>query len=151
MSQPIYIVAGVPGSGKSWVCEQLTQDFQYLRHDGWAQRKTVTNNTYLENYSKELVAASLISKKPVLGDCPFAERLLKENLLFHGGHPTFLFLTVEPDQLIERYVERMKPLPKGHLTRARSMNHRAKEWKSFYGSSDDVLTKLKFLRQNPLK
>ncbi len=35
MAQKIYLVCGVPGSGKTWVCKQLTDKFQYVAHDDY--------------------------------------------------------------------------------------------------------------------
>ena len=35
----VYLVVGVPASGKSWVCEQLKDKFEYVHHDGFIYLK----------------------------------------------------------------------------------------------------------------
>lgn len=139
MNQPVFIVCGVPGSGKSWVCEQLATQFSYVAHDGWNQRDKISSGKYLEGYARTLFDHAMKTNKPVLGDCPFAERTLRCHLESLGLKPNFVFLHVDPSDLLNRYVERMKPLPKSHLTRLKSIGTRAKEWKSFFGTSDDAL------------
>jgi len=34
IKQDLYLIAGAPASGKSWVCNQLTKDFSYVSFDG---------------------------------------------------------------------------------------------------------------------
>lgn len=143
MSQNITIVCGVPAAGKSWVCERLKDSYDYLPHDGWLRRSEISGDDYLKEYAQRLVQAAKTATKPVLADCPFAESKLRSYLEEAGEHPTFVFLKVSPEDLSARYVERQKPLPKGHVTRIKSIPARAKEWDSFYGTSDEVLLHLR--------
>ena len=131
----IYIVCGPPASGKSWVCEQLSKSFSYVPHDEYQDTK---------HYAKELIDAKKSDwPNKILGDCPFAERPLKEALESLGEKAEFYFIVETPEVLSERYKERGKPIPKGHLTRLNSMPARAKEWGAFHGTSEQVLEKLK--------
>jgi RNase adaptor protein for sRNA GlmZ degradation len=143
MPEKIYIVSGVPASGKSWVCNQLKDLFEYVAHDGWSQRDKLGSKDYLAKYARELLEKAKTSAKPVLGDCPFSERELKELLEKGGATPKFIFLKASPADLVSRYKERNKPLPKGHITRQTSIPERAKEWGSFYGASSEALDHLK--------
>lgn len=142
MMQPIYLICGVPGSGKSWVCEQLKSDFEYLCHDDYSK----------ENFPVLLAQATISSNKPVLADCPFAERELRERLFEKGCHVISVFIIETPEICQARYEEReeakrrkLHPYPKQFLSRAASIASRAVEWKAFRGTSQEVLDHLKGL------
>jgi hypothetical protein len=132
----IYLVCGVPGSGKSWVCEKLKDKYNYIRHDDYMGG----------GYADALSRATRSGAKTVLADCPFQERKLVEELACQGIDPVCFFI-VEPVEVIrKRYEERdLKPIPKQHLTRALSIRLRAIEWQAFFGNSMEVLKHLKDL------
>lgn len=145
MKNVVYIVVGVPASGKSWVCKQLKDDYKYVPHDGWGQRFEKGGDEYLEDYADLIHATCKTSNKPVLGDCPFAERKLRDLLRARRIEPTFVFLKVDGKTLTNRYIERNKPIPKGHFTRLNSIPGRAAEWRAFFGTSTEALEHLKGL------
>ncbi len=130
----IYIVAGVPASGKSWVCDQLKDKFLYLRHDDIQD---------IDKYAAAINVKAKSQDQSILGDCPFAERVLGENLEKYGHKPEFIFISEEPYILHMRYAKRGKELPKAHITRQASIKERAKEWGCFLGTSSLVLEYLK--------
>lgn len=133
----VYLLSGVPASGKSWVCSQLEHKFNYIPHD-----------KHYQNHSQAILKAALEPHdKPILADCPFAERLLRETLEKRGVEVTPVFIVERPEVIKYRYETRAKPtpgraIPKGFLTRADSIEKRADEWKAFKGTSDEVLKHL---------
>lgn len=58
---------GVSGSGKTWVCEQVKDLFTYVPHD-----------ENMKNICSAIVKAN--ADKPLITECPFGERYLKESL-----------------------------------------------------------------------
>jgi len=51
--QDLFLIAGCPGSGKSWVCDQLTSKFHYISYDGVNKNYHVYE--LLKNNSKQLL------------------------------------------------------------------------------------------------
>ena len=145
LKNKVFIVCGVPASGKSWVCNQLKGDYKYIPHDGWGQRFEKSGDEYLEEYADAILGACKSSHKPILGDCPFAERKLRDLLRARRVEADFLFLKIDDSTLTDRYRERNKPIPKGHFSRLNSIPGRAAEWRAFYGSSTEALEHLKSL------
>lgn len=98
------------------------------------------------NHLEVLLEAVKIAEKPVLTECPFAERELRDNLLASGCEVIPIFV-VEPADLVAcRYEAReRKPLPKNVYTRASSIANRAAEWSAFRGTSEEVLAHLRGL------
>lgn len=131
---PIYLVCGVPGSGKTWVCEQLRGDFLYVSHDDYIG----------EDYAKAVLTAAKTAHKPVLADCPFAERILRDRLE-KGGFTVLPYFIVEDGQTVRRRYEARenKPIPSAHITRSISIKTRAEEWRAPFGKSHEVLQMLK--------
>jgi predicted kinase len=131
------MLCGVPGSGKSWTANQLPE-YTYVSHDA---HKT--------GYADRVVEAAQSSAKPVLADCPFAERELRDRLQAKG-------ITVEPKFIVEhplvvkqRYEAREgRPVSSATLTRARTIESRADEWKAYKGTSEQVREHLKSLAKN---
>ncbi len=133
--KPIYLICGVPGSGKSWVCEQLLNKFNYLPHDSYMGG----------GYAEALRMVSRTSSVPVLADCPFAERKLRDDLGRMGIQVQPFFIIEEPSVIQKRYQDReSKPIPRQHLTRAMSIQDRADEWEAPSGTSEEIL---KILRE----
>jgi hypothetical protein len=132
--QKVYIVCGVPGSGKTWVCDKVKDKFTYVPNDDYIGR----------SYVSALVKASKSSNKPVLGDCPFGERPLKEELEQLGIKVVPLFLTEKGSVIKQRYEARDgKPIPQAHLTRAMGLEARAIEWGAKYGTATALVDLLK--------
>lgn len=135
MSNTVYLVCGVPGSGKSWVCEQLTDAFEYVRNDD-----------YFEDEDGRFAAmlALMDSQKPILTDCPFAERVLREHLEY-ASFTVKPYFIVEPTHIVQtRYRKRTgQQLPQASVTRSMSIIKRADEWGAPRGTSEQVLQMLK--------
>lgn len=160
--KPLYLVCGVSGAGKSWVCRQLTDKFHYIPHDRcWVhpdhktwkgadageadmQDESRYFNGAKSNHLEVLLEAVKSAKKPVITECPFGERPLKEQLEAHGVKVIPYFVVEPVTTVMKRYQGReKKPLPAAAVTRAQSIINRVVEWGAPYGSSDDILNKLK--------
>lgn len=132
----VYLICGVPGSGKTWVARQLEDKFNYIPNDDFIGK----------DYIQELFRAARNSDKPVLADCPFGERLVRDELE-RRGTPVVPVFIVENAQLIKKRYEARdkKPIPSAHITRAINLSKRAEEWRAFYGTSQEVLEHLRAL------
>lgn len=131
--RPVYLVCGVPGSGKTWVCSQLTDKFNYIPHD---------------NHPKDIQTiikdAAMNGTKTVITECPFGERSFKEFLEAFNIVVIPLFIVEEPKVVQERYFKREgKELYKAGVTRATTIKDRAKEWNAVNGTSSEILEYLK--------
>jgi uridine kinase len=137
MRKPIYLVVGVPGSGKTWVCEQLKEKFDYLKHDD-----------YISAGQKAYVHAAGrladFSEKPVLIETPFSVSQIYEPLMRQGYRVIPVFI-IETDEVVsKRYKDREgKDIIPGHLSRVRTYIDRAREMKCFSGTSSEVLSHLR--------
>lgn len=157
MRQPIYLVCGVSGSGKSWACRQVADEFNYIPHDRcwshptakptddldpkWGPPGSVSTHLY------NLIVASRSSDKPVLTECPFNERNLREQLEANELEVIPIFVIEDPHIIAERYQSREgKPIPKSAFSRAFSIGGRARDWGCFYGTSKQVADHLKNIR-----
>lgn len=132
---PVYMVCGIPAAGKSWVCEQLTHKFTYVPNDDYIGRRGAQIHAIMR-------AAE--GPKPVLIDCPFAEREYRAQLEGMGltVHPYFIITPAEV--AAERYESRGNgPLAKSQVTRATSIINRAEEWGAPRGSSAQILSMLR--------
>lgn len=131
--RPVYLVCGVPGSGKTWVCSQLKDKFNYIPHD---------NHT--ENIQEVIKDASMNGNKTVITECPFGERSFKEFLEGFNILVIPVFIVEDPTVVQERYFKREgKPLYKAGITRATTIKDRALEWNAIFGTSNEILEFLK--------
>ena len=142
MIQTVHMVCGVPGSGKSWVCEQLTERFAYIKHDDYIGQKPHLA-TAPNNFVAAIIAAAT-KDKPVLIDCPFAERELRAKIEAVGLKVKPWFI-VEPTEVVKsRYFSRTgRDLPQASVTRSVSIVNRANEWQAPHGPAVAVLEALK--------
>ncbi len=135
-----YLVVGAPGSGKTWVCSQLSEKYHLIHHDGYIYLKDP--GAYLKQILKEGPTAT----KPVLIEAPFSVSKTVEPLESAGHKVIPVFIIEEPSVHSLRYLRReKKPIPPGHLTRTRTYLERAIQGKHFYGTSEQVLNHLKGL------
>lgn len=131
-AQPIYLICGVSGSGKTWVCKRLEDKFVYVPHD-----------EHYHDQDSVLEKKAIEADKPLITESPFGERILKEKLERRGLKVIPYFVVTAPHTVAIQYFQREgKPLPKAAYTRASRIVDRAKEWKAFYGSSKEVLQEL---------
>ncbi len=135
MTQPIYMVVGCPGSGKSWVCAQLREQFEYVRHDNF-----LNTNIYISAIQQAHAKAT----KPLLIETPFSMSQLLEPLQSHGSKVECVFIQEVPGVIEARYRAReSKIIPAGHLARQRTYAERAKAMQAFVGTSAQVLEYLR--------
>lgn len=137
--QIVYLVVGCPGSGKSWVCEQLTELFEYVHHDLYIK---MTGSAYVD----AILEAADHSTRPILAEAPFSISKTMEPLEEAGCTVVPVFIVEDPEVISDRYLAREgKNIPPGHLTRQRTYAERAAEYNAFTGTSDEVLVHLKSL------
>lgn len=134
--QPVYLICGVPGSGKTWVCSQLTEKYTYVANDDHIGG----------DHLKEIYRAARSSEKPILADCPFGERLIRDNLINRGLDVTPVFIVEDPQVIKRRYEKRDGvPIPTNHISRAMNIGARADQWRSKKGTSEEILEYLRGL------
>lgn len=129
---PIKIVVGVPCSGKSWICNQLKDKYNYIPHDEYMH----SHNAYIG----AVINAANTGNKPVLAEIPFSmsdiQRVLDKHKLGHE----FVFVIEPQNTLRERYRSREdKEIPQGHLTRQNTYNERADFLRAKKGTSSQIL------------
>lgn len=135
MKPVVYLVCGVPGSGKTFVCTQLKEKFNYMPHDMHFNEDMMH---VVERYHSERPGV------PVITECPFAERKARD-VLEAAGFEVRPFFVIETREVVaERFAAREnKPASQAALTRAGTIIERAKEWNAPYGKSEEVLELLK--------
>jgi len=139
--KPIYLLVGVPASGKSWVANQLKDKFDYLPHDDYVGYPN-PNKLYV----KSVIGLSEFNDNhiPILIETPFSMSQIIEPLEAQGLKVTPVFILEDEEELKTRYEAREgKPYNKGNITRQQTYAQRAKEGKHFSGTSEQVLAHLK--------
>lgn len=138
--ETVYLVVGTPGSGKTWVCEQLEDKFNYCPHDDYLDGEDM--------YIDAIVALTAMGMGPVLGEAPFSVSKFKSRLEGEFGFKlVIVFIIEDPKVVAERYYRREgKEIPKGHLTRINTYKQRAIEYGAFLGTSQEVLSHLQGLK-----
>lgn len=140
--QPIYLLVGVPCSGKSWVCSQLKEQFHFIPHDDFIRPNEKNNVAYVTAILDQTPKA----EKPVLIEAPFSVSEIKDPLESLGHIVNQVFIHESEETLKDRYRNReSKDIPKGHITRNRTYLDRAITGKHFYGTSSEVLDHLQGL------
>ncbi len=129
--QPVILLCGVPGSGKTWVMNQLPN------------YECVHNDDYIGGSRSKMVRdvwEAARKDRTVIVDCPFAERELRQDLESMGLRVKPVFIVEEPDVVKERYEAREgKQVSKATLTRADTIVDRADEWMAIMGTSAEIL------------
>lgn len=134
---PVYLIVGCPGSGKSWICNQLAEQFSYVAHDDFIGKG---NNKYPE----AIIRAARTSPRPVLCETPFSVSQLLEPLTKAGCRVVPVFIIEKFAVIAKRYLDREgRTIPLGHLNRQNTYRARAMELKAFMGTSSEVLLHLK--------
>lgn len=122
----VYLICGVPGSGKTWVCQRLSQRFIYVPHDD-----------HINNFTK--VVESFAKTGTVITECPFGERQVRGDLERRGLIVKPYFIVETPETVALRYKNRNGKLPSQNvLTRALTIKNRANEWNAPYGTSQEI-------------
>jgi len=132
--QSLYIICGVPGSGKTWVCTQLQNRFAYIKHDDYVNNRI--------GFIQALVHALETSEIPVVTECPFKISEVTEGLTTLNIKPILYLINESEDTISNRYRTREnKIIPKQHLTNAKRYAEDKNRW-AFIGTSEEVLNKL---------
>lgn len=138
MKQPVLLLCGVPGSGKTWVLSQLGDKFAIVQNDDYIGHSKA--------HLSGAVALAANGMRPVLVDCPFGEREFRDALEAHGLEVYPFFIVESPAVVAERYRAREgKSAGKATLTRAVSIAERAAEWGAPAGTAEETLEHLREL------
>lgn len=134
--KPIFILFGAPGSGKTWIMNQLGDKFTCLPHDSFLNSKI--------SYEHLLAAAARTSSAPILADSPFKVNSMIDELRTLGAEVRPYFI-LEPESTVRaRYRAREgKSIPAGHITRISSLAAKAQELNAPRGTSEQVLALLR--------
>lgn len=137
----VYLIVGVPGSGKTWITEQIKDRFNFVHHDGF-----IGHINQPEAYVQAILDAAEGSTTPILAEAPFSVSSIKAPLEEAGHKVVPLVIAENPQVIAERYRNReSREIPKGHLTRLQTYLDRAKEHGWYKGTSAEVLEHLKGL------
>lgn len=129
----IYLLVGVPSSGKTWVCNQIKANYNFIPHDD-----------YLKGGYIEAIVKEIPSDKPLLIEAPFSISQTTTPLEAVGHKVTQVFIIEPEDTLKERYMAREgRNIPPQHMTRQKTYLKRAIEGGHFYGTSSQVLEHLR--------
>lgn len=132
----VYLIIGCPGSGKTWVCEQLIDKYNYIPHDLFIDLK--------ETYVDAIDRLSGNVTKPLLIETPFSISQILVPLKKLKFDVEQIFIQESEQVLAARYKKREnKDIPMGHLTRQRTYMQRAKDGGHFYGTANEVLNHLR--------
>lgn len=131
--KPVYLLVGVPGSGKTWICNQLS-NFTHVPHDAYIG----------QDYIAALKTAAKKSDKPVLAETPFSVSQIMHPLL-EAGITVKPYFIHEPEAVLKaRYTAREgRPIPLGHLSRQFTYMDRATILGAPIGTAHQILQLLK--------
>lgn len=126
--QPVYLVIGVPGSGKTWVSRKVAHKTHYIPHD-----------LHTDDQFDVIMARLPDSDRPIITESPFMEKVIRRQLL-DAGVDVRPYLVWENQETVQRrYEEREgRPIPQMHLTRVKNIKARAEEWEIPIGSSEEI-------------
>jgi predicted RNA-binding Zn-ribbon protein involved in translation (DUF1610 family) len=124
----IYLVSGVSGAGKSWVCEQLLDKFSYVSYDR-------------NSKSKHLDLLKQPSDKPKLYDPPIKiSTFIRRHSDIFDIHPIFI---IEDEATIKaRLAQRGGVFTDSAIKRIAAIKSRNKKYGVFSGTSSEVLVYL---------
>jgi len=131
----IYMLVAVPGTGKTWVTDQIKHNFTFIHHDGY-----IGHINQPETYVKAIKEAAKDSDKPLLIEAPFSISQIMGPLEAAGYEVKPVFIVEKPEVIAERYKQREnRTIPKGHLTRLNTYIQRADAMGAFKGTTKEVL------------
>lgn len=138
MKQTVYMLVGVPASGKSWVAEQLKHKFTYLPHDAHINKQG-GSGSQTALYLKEIMGNLVKSKKPILIETPFSMSILLDPLTKAKVKVIPVFVIEKPEVLVSRYTARGgADYPQSHLVRQETYKSRIPPFRAFSGTSQEV-------------
>ena len=135
----VTILVGTPGSGKTWVANQIRDTHTVVDHD-------VHGLDNAESYASAIANHARTSTKPVVAEAPFSLSKLQAALAQRGLEAKPVFIAESVATTKQRYEAREgKPIPQGHLTRIETFRQRAREQSAPIGTAQEVLD---YLRKN---
>jgi hypothetical protein len=128
----IYMVIGCPGTGKTWVCNQLREHFHCV------PQGNMSSGVYVD----EVLTHAKVAHKPILIEAPFGVTEIKTAL-----ETCFkvipIFIQEDLNVIRDRYFKREgKQIPPGNLTRQNTYKERAEAWGAYQGTSSECLAHL---------
>jgi predicted kinase len=130
---PVTLVIGVPGSGKSWVCERLAgEEWRYIRHDD-----------HYNDQAEAIAIAARDGDRRLLADVPFGERTLRDRLVGYGLSVTPVFILESEEVIRARLTARDGAVREAWVTRLPGLVRRAADWGAFSGTAWEVLHHLR--------
>lgn len=134
----IYLLIGCPGSGKTWIANQVA-DIIHLQPDDYLQEKDPK-----KAYLLDIADCARRGFMPPLAEVPFSISEIKNPLEKDGFEIECVFIQETDDTIRKRYFDREgKDILQGHLTRQKTFLKRAHEYRAFFGTSNEVLEYLK--------
>lgn len=126
----LYLIAGVSGSGKSWVCNQLSKQFNYISYDAVPKKQHLTLLLNPKNHNKPLLYDLSIKTST------FIKR--------HSKEFDIHFITIMGDflQVKQQLKNRGGKITKGLYRRWIIMKNRTDQYAEFTGSASEVLSYL---------
>lgn len=147
--QPVYLLFGVSGSGKTWICQRLSTSFHYIPHDvcwildgkGPSSPDEPWPTGAISTHRQAIAIAAKVATKPVLTECPFGERGLTWHLRDNCHLKVHPYGIVEDGETCNaRHIAREgTPLSRSTLSRAKGMAATASELSAPYGTAVAVL------------
>lgn len=142
MKQPVYLLIGPPGIGKTYVTERVGDAFTVVEHD-----KHIGAKDHNAAYVESILKAWETSGKPLVAEAPFSVSEIKEPLEKAGAKVVPVILYEDRHTLAERYKNDPKrdgkDIPRQHLSRMETMRRRQGEYNAFMGNSSQVLEYLR--------
>lgn len=129
LQRPLYLICGVSGSGKTWVCKQLVERYHYIPQD-----------EHFDDLLEVITQEATVPGNPIITECPFGERSFRENAEAAGLSVFPYFIVETPEVCAERYLKREgKPIQMSAYSRASTIINRAIEWDAPMGTSHEIL------------
>lgn len=126
----IFLVCGVPGSGKTWVLKHFTNVIHYDAHF----------STPRLEYAKRIVKQYKDTTSFVVADCPLGISEIMNELLRSKVPVTLCAIIEAPEVVTLRYFQREgKSIPKQHLSRIKTIVDRCIQYKGVRGTSQQIL------------
>lgn len=139
MKKKIFILVGASGSGKSWVANQIRNQYSYVPHDTHGLKGN-------KDYVMAISAVATASDKPVVCDTPYSLSQIQGPLVEKGYDVRPVFIIEKPSTTKQRYEERYQAtkkgqslMPKGHITIIETYKKRAEELNAPSGTSSEIL------------
>jgi len=133
--QPVFLLCGPPGCGKTWISEQIQDRFNFVVHDEHP----------IDVYPSALLNASRVSELPILGNAPFRCGVVIQYLRIRKVDCKAIYIVEPYDVVAQRFIKRegREKFSSWHQKNIRHQNKRAETQADFKGTADEVLEYMK--------